>query len=214
MFYGGNVLVPTEPAIDLVRLLSEGTYTTFPQALKEFISNAFDADAARVDIKIDDDGNGITIRDNGEGMTLRDFGEAFASIARTGRGRKGVKRGRTRSGRVKIGRFGIGTLAVVAICDRFSVTSTKEGSSEGFNARMNVSALRQRFGKGGNLSECWKFEATKWDTEKTGTHFTEIRLEGLTSDIRGFLEKPGERKITEAIESITQLSGIDQLLWA
>ena len=62
---------------------------------------------------------------------------------------------------------------------------------------MDVSALRQRFGKGENLSDSWKFEASKWDTEKTGTHFTEIRLEGPSTDIRTFLEKPGERKITE-----------------
>lgn len=213
MFYGNGVLVPTEPAVDLVRLLSEGTYTSFPQALKEFISNAYDADAPKVDIKVDDDGNGITVRDNGEGMTLQDFGEAFASIARTGKGRKGVKRGRTKSGRVKIGRFGIGTLAVIAICDRFSVTSTREGSTEGFLARMDVAALRHRFGKGENLSDCWKFGATKWDTEKTTTHFTEIRLEGLATDVRTFLETPGERKITEPIESISQLSGMDQLLW-
>ncbi len=213
MFFSNGVLVPTEPAVDLVRLLSEGTYTSFPQALKEFISNAFDADAARVDIKVDDDCNAISIRDNGEGMTLQDFGEAFASIARAGKGRRGVKRGRTKSGRVKIGRFGIGTLAVVAICDRFCVTSTKEGSTEGFVARMDVGALRQRFGRGENLSDCWKFEAEKWDTEKTTTHFTEIHLDGLAADIRSFLEKPGERKITEPIESITQLSGTDQLMW-
>ncbi|MEK6287904.1 MAG: ATP-binding protein [Acidobacteriota bacterium] len=67
MYYRDGVLVPTEPAVDLVRLLSEGTYTSFPQALKEFISNAFDSDATRLDIRIDDDANAITIRDNGDG---------------------------------------------------------------------------------------------------------------------------------------------------
>lgn len=213
MHYANGILTPTEPAIDLVRLLSEGTYTSFPQALKEFISNAFDADATRVDIQIAEDCNGITIRDNGEGMTLQDFGDAFASIARTGKGRPGVKRGRTKSGRVKIGRFGIGTLAVVAICDRFSVRSTKDGSTEGFVAEMDVARLRQHFNKGENLSDCWKFDVKKWDSEKTSTHFTEIRLEGLNPDIRTFLENPGKKKISEYFESIAELSGKDQLLW-
>lgn len=213
MHYSRGVLSPNEPAIDLIRLLSEGTYTSFPQALKEFISNAFDADALRVDIQVDEDCNGITIRDNGDGMTLQDFGEAFASIARTGKGRKGLKRGRTKSGRVKIGRFGIGTLAVVAICDHFTITSTKEGSTEGFVATLDVAALRMHFGKGENLSDCWKFDVKKWDTEKTTTHFTEIQLDKLATDIRTFLERPGERKITEAIESISKLSGKDQLQW-
>ena len=96
MQYSNGLLTPTEPAIDLVRILSEGTYTSFPQALKEFVSNAFDADARRVDIQIDEDANGITVRDNGDGMTLTDFGNAFASIARSGAPAKHLKRGRTR----------------------------------------------------------------------------------------------------------------------
>lgn len=213
MFYNNGILIPSEPAIDLVRILSQGTYTSFPRALKEFVSNAFDADALRVDIKIDDDGNAITIRDNGAGMTMNDFGTVFASIARSGTAGKGFKRGRTRLGRVKIGRFGIGTLAVVAICDRFSVRSTKDGSTEGFVARKDIAKLREKFGKGENLSDWWKFDTKKWDTEKLDTHFTEIKMEGLTTDIRTFLEKPGERKISEPFESISQLSGVDQLLW-
>jgi len=213
MHYSNGILIPDEPAIDLIQILSQGTYTSFPRALKEFASNAFDADALRVDIKIDEDGNGITIRDNGVGMTLNDFGTAFASIARSGLTGRGYKRGRTRRGRVKIGRFGIGTLAVVAICDRFSIRSTKDGSTEGFVARKDLAELREKYGRGENLSDLWKFDAEKWDTEKLDTHFTEIRLEGLNNDIRAFLEKPGERKISEPFESISQLSGQDQLLW-
>jgi hypothetical protein len=213
MIYSNGLLTPSEPAIDLVRLLSQGTYTSFPRALKEFVSNAYDADALRVDIKIDDDCNGITIRDNGNGMTLDDFGTAFASIARSGGVQKGVKRGRTRMGRVKIGRFGIGSLAVVTICDHFSVRSSKKGSHEGFVARKDMAELRNHFGKQENLSELWTFEAVQWDTEKFDTHFTELKLDGLSPDIRALLEKPGTRKITEPFESISQLSGMDQLLW-
>lgn len=214
MIFKDGTLAPTEPAVELVHLLSRGTYTTFPQALKEFVSNSFDADAQRVDIKIDEDGNGITIRDNGEGMTLNDFGTAFASIARSGATARGVKRGRTRSGRVKIGRFGIGSLALVAICNRFVVRSTKGGSAEGFVASMDVAKLRDHFGKGENLSDCWKFQAEKWGSERSTTHFTEIRLEGLAPEIRSLLERPGEKRLTEGdFESISQLSGFDQLAW-
>ncbi len=55
-------LVPREPAVDLVGIISEGTYTSTAQSLKEFVSNACDADAAGVDIRIDDEAEGITIR--------------------------------------------------------------------------------------------------------------------------------------------------------
>lgn len=213
MRYANGILTPAEPAIDLVRILSEGTYTSFPQALKEFVSNAFDADATRVDIQVDEEATGITIRDNGEGMNLTDFGDAFASIARSGRATEGLKRGRTASGRVKIGKFGLGTLAVVATCDRLTVRSTKNGSREGFVAKLDIKALRRHFGKGENLSQVWRFEVEKWNTELSSTHFTEIRLEGLTSDIRRFLETPGEKMLAEDFDHIGQLSGIDQLAW-
>ena len=197
MEFRDGTLIPAEPAIDLVRILSEGTYTSFPQALKEFVSNAFDADAAKADVQIDDDANGITVRDNGDGMTLEDFGNAFASIARTGKTQRHIARGRTKSGRVKIGKFGLGTLAVIAICDRLTVRSTREGSTEGFAARLDVAKLRQHFDKGENLSDCWKFEAERWNNEKRSTHFTEIRLDALSAEIRSFLERPGERKADE-----------------
>jgi hypothetical protein len=213
MHFANGVLIPSEPAIDLVRILSEGTYTSFPQALKEFVSNAFDADAPRVEIQIDEDANGLTIRDNGEGMTLEDFGDAFASIARSGKAQRGVKRGRTRSGRVKIGKFGLGTLAVVAICDRITVRSSKGGSTEGFAAKLDVANLRKHFDRGQNLSDWWKFEAEKWDNEKRSTHFTEIRLEVLSTDIRSFLERPGKEKSDEEFDNVSQLSGVDELAW-
>lgn len=213
MEFRDGTLIPAEPAIDLVRILSEGTYTSFPQALKEFVSNAFDADAVRAEIQIDEDANGITIRDNGDGMTLEDFGDAFASIARSGKTQKHVARGRTRSGRVKIGKFGLGTLAIIAICDRLTVRSTREGSTEGFAARLDVANLRKHFDKGENLSNCWKFEADKWENEKRSTHFTEIRLEALAAEIRSFLERPGEQKPNEEFENVSQLSGIDELAW-
>ncbi len=213
MRYSNGVLTPTEPAIDLVRILSEGTYTSFPQALKEFVSNAFDADATRVDIQVDEDARGITIRDNGEGMTLADFGNAFASIARSGKPREGLKRGRTALGRVKLGKFGLGTLAVVAACDRLTIRSSRAGSREGFAAKLNIAMLRRHFDHGENLSDCWRFEADKWRTELAATHFTEIRLDGLAADIRRFLEQPGTKRLDEEFDTVAQLSGTDQLAW-
>ena len=47
-----TMLVPHEPAIDLVRIISERTYASFAQSLKEFVSDAYDAGAGRLDITI------------------------------------------------------------------------------------------------------------------------------------------------------------------
>jgi hypothetical protein len=73
--------------------------------------------------------------------------------------------------------------------------------------------LRKHFDHGENLSDCWQFEADRWKTELSKTHFTEIRLEGLSPDIRRFLETPGEQKLDEDFGSVQQLSGLDQLAW-
>src|SRR5262249_25087884 len=102
-------------------IISEGTYTSFPQALKEFVSNAYDADAKRVDIRVDEDGNTITIRDDGVGMTLSDFRDYFASIARPGKAGSRTVRGKTQLGRHKIGRYGIGSPAIVGTGDKLKI---------------------------------------------------------------------------------------------
>ena len=52
----------------ILRELS-GVYKPFVKALKELVSNAFDADADHVHITIADDFSSITVTDDGEGMT-------------------------------------------------------------------------------------------------------------------------------------------------
>lgn len=208
-----EVLAPREPGVDLVKIISEGTYTSFPQALKEFISNAYDADALRVDITIDDDSTSIVIRDDGIGMTLSDFLNYFASIARPGPSGARTARGRTRLGRLKIGRFGIGSLAVVGTADKFSVRSVKRLSGEGFEASIDLAELREHFYKGEDLSKRWRFHCERWTGESDRTHFTEIRIDGLRDDVRALLNHPGEKSTGEFFESTKQLSGIDELAW-
>ena len=56
----------------ILRELS-GVYKPFVKALKELVSNAFDADADHVHITIADDFASITITDDGEGMTPFEF---------------------------------------------------------------------------------------------------------------------------------------------
>jgi hypothetical protein len=206
-------LTPREPAIDLVRIISEGTYTSFPQALKEFVSNSYDADATRVDISIDDECNTIRVRDNGIGMTLSDFRDYFASIARSGKAAARTPRGRTALGRVKIGRFGIGALAVAGIAERFVVRSSRKNHNEGFETSIDLSKVRPHFQKGEDLSAHWKFNYQQWNDESLTTHFTEIQIEGLKSDIRSLLQRVGQRTRNEFFTTIRELSGLDELIW-
>jgi hypothetical protein len=208
-----GTLTPREPAIDLVRIISEGTYTSFPQALKEFVSNSYDADATRVDISIDDECTIIRVRDNGIGMTLQDFKEFFASIARSGNAAARTPHGRTSLGRVKIGRFGIGALAVAGIADRFVVRSSRRNHNEGFEASIDLAKVRSHFQKGEDLSAHWKFNYQQWSDESLTTHFTEIQIDGLNSDIRSLLQRLGQRTRNEFFTSTRELSGLDELIW-
>ena len=56
----------------ILRELS-GVYKPFVKALKELVSNAFDADADHVHIAIADDFASTTVPDDGEGMTPFEF---------------------------------------------------------------------------------------------------------------------------------------------
>jgi hypothetical protein len=208
-----GVLEPREPAIDLIRIISEGTYTTFAQSLKEFISNAYDADATEVDVTVDEDCNTIVVHDNGVGMTLKEFGDFFASIARSGKSGARTVFGRTNLGRPKIGRFGIGALAVAGVAERMTVKSTKKGSSEGFEAAISLENLRKHFLRGEDLSKHWRFFFNRWDGEPSSLHFSDIRIEGINDDIRALLQRPGQMKLDEFFPSTSKLSGLDELAW-
>jgi hypothetical protein len=206
-----RIVTPKEPSIDLIRILSEGTYTSFPQALKEFVSNSHDAYATEVALRFDDNFSTLSIRDNGEGMTAEDFENVFASIARTGRKTPPTSEAK-RLNRKRIGRFGIGALAVVGTADGFTIRSVKKGSRKGFEASINLKDLRAHYEKGEDLKDRWRFALSEWGDEKASTHFTEITVEGIRDDIRRMLERSG-KSLNETFHSVSELSGLEELRW-
>jgi hypothetical protein len=80
----------------ILRELS-GVYKPFVKALKELVSNAFDADADHVHIIISDDFSAVTVTDDGEGMTPFEFRNDFTRI---GGGSRRWLGERTRKGRL------------------------------------------------------------------------------------------------------------------
>src|SRR2546425_12167839 len=108
----------------ILRELS-GVYKPFVKALKELVSNAFDADADHVHITIADDFSTITVTDDGNGMTPFEFRNDFTRI---GGGSRRWAGDRTRKGRLRIGSKGIGFLALARYCDRLRVESTADGT--------------------------------------------------------------------------------------
>jgi hypothetical protein len=113
----------------IVKLLSSATYEDFPSALRELVSNSYDADATEVRIVIDLKNDLIEISDNGNGMTREEFG-FFLRIA-------GQERERDLSrnfARKRIGQFGIGFLAIFPFGKQIRVSSTARRSDVRFDA--------------------------------------------------------------------------------
>src|SRR5258708_6775613 len=107
----------------IVKILSESTYENFPTALKEIVTNSYDADASEVHISIDLKNEIVTIEDNGKGMSEEEF-DFFLRIA-------GMKRERekntTASGRFAVGKFGVGFLSIFPYFKNYDIESTKKG---------------------------------------------------------------------------------------
>ncbi len=94
----------------IISLLSASTYESFPRALRELVSNSYDADATQVDITLSITDKVLTVKDNGTGMTPDEF-DFFLRIA----GRQRTRKRTTVLGRKRIGQFGIGFLRHVPI---------------------------------------------------------------------------------------------------
>lgn len=114
-----------DPAI--IRELS-GIYKPFVKAFKELISNAFDADADRVQIRLAKDFGSLEIEDDGGGLTPFEFRNDFT---RVGGSHTRLREGLTTKGRPKIGSKGIGFLAVARYCSSMTITSSTTRTHQG-----------------------------------------------------------------------------------
>jgi len=110
----------------IVELLSKSTYQkSFASAIRELVSNAYDADALSVSINIDEDYTSITVEDDGNGMSEFEFSK-YLTIA----GTKNTTELTRRYKRKRIGQFGVGFLAIFPFCDALEIKTTVENSDE------------------------------------------------------------------------------------
>jgi hypothetical protein len=128
--------IPIKVAVSVLADLSLGIYRTPANALKELVSNAFDADATRVVMNTGfPHFTTMTCRDNGHGMTADEFRNIMKLIGGSIKRRGG--REFTDTGRPIIGKIGIGILAVAQICRRFTIISSAKGSDRRFEAHVD-----------------------------------------------------------------------------
>ncbi len=113
-----------EISLSVLNHLGRNLYRNFITVLGEAISNAWDADAKNVWIKIDRESSIFSIKDDGVGMDTEDFQSKFLKIGYSKRAEGGMT---SPNKRPYIGAKGIGKLALLSCANRISVFTKKEG---------------------------------------------------------------------------------------
>lgn len=209
----------------ILKLLSEGIYSSPANSIKELISNGFDSDATNVRITFD--GNELVVWDNGKGMDYRDFDEEFVYISRSRKRDKGEFTEKYK--RPIVGFIGIGFVAVSELCDIITIVSCKEDSGLMFEAKIDFSVSRAPEAVSKEFYEVSQFELTNYRKTDKGydadAHFTEIRLQKLRPVLKTMLsdKRPFDsRKVTisdlldhleaREVKSLASLGGYWQTL--
>jgi hypothetical protein len=117
--------------------LSRGLYRSPASALRELVSNAWDANATQVFISTNyPQFAQIAVQDNGDGFTREDFKKLMSGGIGNSEKRQGGE-AKLIHNRPTIGRLGIGLLGIAQICGSFEVAS-KPTTGEPFRAQVRL----------------------------------------------------------------------------
>lgn len=193
---------------NIVKLLSAATYEDFPAALREVVSNAYDADSTTVKIQVNEERDFIEIVDDGSGMTPDEFG-FFLRIA----GQRGKREQSRELGRSKIGQFGIGFLSVFPFGKAIRITSTALRSDIQFEAVIAAEKYINPATKIINVEDLPIPGTLSQDKKFLQRHGTTIRIEGLSALARSYFHEQRRRRSREKA-SIKSYSVKEQLYWS
>lgn len=205
--------VNIEVSSRILRHIGRGIYRTPAAALKELVSNSYDARATEATINtgspVFED---ITVRDNGDGMTKEDFKKFITNIGLTDKV-AGDRIVMPRGGKDRhfIGHFGIGLLAIGQLAKKAVITSKRRGSDRGFSAEIDFEQFEIRqereleravvkderaieYQEKGKIWEagtdtrlpigtCW-IRDVRFRPEDRDEHFTEVELKTIRLDVK------------------------------
>lgn len=147
-----------EISLSVLNHLGRNLYRNFITVLGEAISNAWDADANNVWIKIDRDRSSFSIKDDGVGMDATGFQTKFLKIGYSKRTAGGT---RSPKDRPYIGAKGIGKLALLSCAKRISVF-TKTEDTEYTGGVIDNAGLDEAI-KGDQSTEEYPLEGLNFD---------------------------------------------------
>ena len=142
--------ISLQVSAQIVKHISSGLYRSPGSALKELISNSFDADATKVEIAFDFgyDKSGtikltkLIIKDNGEGMDVYDLKKIFTHVGGSDKDSPTREPMTKTFGRPVIGSFGIGMLSVAATCKNFRIITKKREQEREFIADVSFAFFK------------------------------------------------------------------------
>ena len=214
--------------------ISAGIYRSPGGAIKELVSNAFDADATRVAINTNwPNFDIITCYDNGNGMTQKQFQKIMTQ--EIGDSAKRVRIDEnvndvTNQGRPIIGYLGIGMLGVAQICHEFDVISHHKRTQTAFSAKVRLEDFLREKVRDISPNQAseervdvgeFTAEAIEYEPNKAGTYV--VASEMREAFVRKFRETSGEdllpSKFSEFVKkihharSVKVLSDYWQMIW-
>lgn len=125
--------------LNVLEHLGINLYSNVPAVLTEMVANAWDADAERVEIKIEENLQFIDILDDGIGMGIEAINKKFLWVGFQKRKEDGDLS--QLKGRPVMGRKGVGKLAPFSIANVVEVYSYIDGEKNAF--RMEVEGIRE-----------------------------------------------------------------------
>lgn len=121
-----------------IKHLGVSLYSQLPSVLSELISNAYDADADKITIKLTEDQNGkeIYISDDGHGMSFDEINDKYLMVGRNRRQDVSEQFTPVKK-RPVIGKKGLGKLSVFGVCTEIVLRTVKDGLENTFSMNLN-----------------------------------------------------------------------------
>jgi hypothetical protein len=210
--------------------LSRGLYRSPGSAIRELVSNAWDAGATLVRVNTSyPTFTQLSVQDNGDGFSREDFDRLMKGGI--GNSEKRVDPQPLPFGRPLIGRLGIGMLGIAQICPSFTVAS-KARNGESFRAKVRLyDLLKERLDKDDELIVKTKeVHVGTYDFYDSGPdishgtliigddihpNFTKAFRDSLTFEkfTRPSLEWSKDVKVLERVRSLQEMGDYWRLLW-
>lgn len=177
--------------------ITEGIYRQPASALRELVSNAYDADATEVVILTDAPRfDQISVRDNGLGLSPETLTQLVKHI---GGSAKRSERGKelaitsqkdvnfSPGGRQLIGKLGIGLFSVAQFTRHFLIITKTKGDDFRTVADLTLGRMSEKIEDEKALYETGHYRIWRESTTDKGAHGTEIKLLDLLPRTRGEL---------------------------